>query len=293
MAEHTMIDIASPELRVAINPFGAELTHLHDSEGRELMTDADPAFWTGHAPILFPIVGRPNGDVIRIDGCDYAMRQHGFARRSLFEVARHDTDRAVLQLVDDAQSLAIYPFAFLLEIGFTLDGATLMMEARIENRGDGAMPASFGWHPAFAWPLPYGEPRDAHRIIFNADEPGRLKEITQDGLIAEGERESPLDGRELLLHDALFANDALVWDPVHASRVSYGAAQGPVLDIMFPDTPKLGIWTKPGAHYVCVEPWHGIADPDGYTGDFRDKPGVFEIPPGEEWKCSMSVTLLP
>lgn len=288
-----LIEIVGDTLSAAINPFGAELTHLRDADGRELMTDADPAFWTGHAPILFPIVGRLNGDVLHIAGAAYPMRQHGFARRLPFAVTDHGAHRASFRLTDNPATRAVYPYAFVLEVGFAIEAATLTMTARIANPGAVPLPASFGWHPAFAWPLPYGEPRAAHRLTFNADEPGALRELSQDGLIAEGERASPLDGRDLLLHDALFAHDALIWDPVHSSRVTYGAAQGPVLDIEFPDTPKLGIWTKPGAHYVCVEPWHGIADPDGYTGDFRDKPGVFAIAPGEEWTCSMSVALLP
>ena len=54
----------------------------------------------------------------------------------------------------------------------------------------------------------------------------------------------------------------------------------------------LGIWTKPGAHYVCVEPWHGIADPQGYTGELRDKPGIFIVAPGGEKHITMSVTLV-
>ena len=65
-----------------------------------------------------------------------------------------------------------------------------------------------------------------------------------------------------------------------------------MLDIAFPDTPMLGIWTKPGAHYVCVEPWHGIADPEGYTGEFTDKPGVFTVAPGAERRIALSVTLV-
>ena len=114
-------------------------------------------------------------------------------------------------------------------------------------------------------------------------------------MIADGRRPSPLDGRELLLADALFADDALVWDPVESDRVTYGAAQGPVLDICFPDTPRLGIWTKPGpgARFICVEPWHGIADPEGFAGEFRDKPGVFQVEPGGEKRIAMSVTLVP
>lgn len=293
MADREMIDIASDVLRAAINPFGAELTHLQDGTRGELMTDADPAFWPRHAPILFPVIGMTHGNVIRVDGTEYPMPKHGFARDMLFEVARHEADRAVFQLVDSPQTRAHYPFAFLLEIGFTIDGATLMIEARIENRSDGAMPAQFGFHPALAWPLPYGAAREEHEIVFDSDEPEPLLRVNQDGLIAPERRASPLEGRTLHLHDALFTDDALVWDPVHSGSVRYGAEQGPALEVAFPETPRLGVWTKPGARFVCIEPWHGLADPQGFTGDFRDKPGVFTIPPGEDKRMRMSVTLVP
>lgn len=287
-----MIDLRSEALSAAINPFGAELSHLRDAEGRELMTDADPAFWTGRAPILFPVVGVVNGGMIRVDGAEYPMPKHGFARHSLFDVAVAGPSRAVFALEDSEQTLRAYPFAFRLEVAFALDGATLAIEARVENRGHAAMPAQFGFHPAFAWPLPYGEDRAAHRLTFAADEPGELLGISPDGTIDPARRASPLDGVELLLRDELFARDALVWDPVASQAVRYGAAQGPVLDIRFPDTPRLGVWTKPGAHYVCVEPWHGLADPAGYAGEFRDKPGVFEVAAGETKRIGMSVALV-
>ena len=106
------------------------------------------------------------------------------------------------------------------------------------------------------------------------------------------EKPSPLNGRVLHLGDTLFARDALVWDRLRSNRVSYGAASGPRLDIAFPDTPMLGVWSRPGAHFVCVEPWHGIADPEGYEGEFRDKPGVFEVPRGGGKRIAMSVTLV-
>ena len=137
-------------------------------------------------------------------------------------------------LTDTDETRARYPFAFALEIGFRVTGATLAIEAVVRNTGSVAMPASFGFHPAFAWPLPYGEDRAAHRIVFAADEPDRLKEIAPDGTIADATRESPLDGRTLDLTDALFANDALLWDRVRSDRVTYGAARGPRLEIGFP-----------------------------------------------------------
>ena len=262
------------------------------------MTDADPAFWTGHAPILFPVIGLTNGGVIRLGGRDYPMPKHGFARHSLFDVVQAEPARAVFELAHSEQTLEHWPFRFRLEIGFQISGATLEVEAVLRNLESDPMPAQFGFHPAFAWPLPYGQDRTAHRIVFDADEPGTLRRIAPDGLIAPEPRPSPLgDGRALPLSDALFTDDALVWDPVVSQGVRYGAATGPALRIAFPDTPRLGIWTKPalpdgeGPRFVCVEPWHGIADPEGYTGDFRDKPGVFEVMPGGEKRMGFSVTL--
>ncbi len=288
-----LIHIGNGQLSAAIDPFGAELTHLRDADGRELMTDADPAYWTGRAPILFPVVGRVTGDVVRINGREYPMPKHGFARRSMFTVSQEHESWAVFTLEANTESRRSYPFEFQLRVMFEVVGLTLTTTVEIWNVDrERAMPAQFGFHPAFSWPLPYDRDRADHRILFDGDEPGELRAITPDGFIAAEGRPSPLDGRELRLHDALFANDALVWDPVRSQRLGYGAPDGPGLDIAFPDTPRLGIWTKPGARFVCVEPWHGIADPAGYAGEYRDKPGVFEVAPGEAKRIGMSVTLV-
>ncbi|MDO7841649.1 aldose 1-epimerase family protein [Sphingomonas immobilis] len=285
-----LIEIASDHLSAAINPLGAELTRLRDAQGRELMTNADPAFWTGHAPILFPIVGRLNGDALHVDGTEYPMKQHGFARRRDFALVSQDAAGATFRLTDDAETRAAYPFAFALEIGFQISFSTLAIAVRIANPGAVPLPASLGFHPAFAWPLPYGEPREDHRIVFEKAELGALVALA-DGLATPDPRPSPLDGTTLPLTDAVFEQDALIWNPVQSRTVTYGASQGPQLRVDFPHTDKLGIWTKPGAAFVCIEPWHGIADPQGFTGDFREKPGVFEVAPGESWSCEMRVTL--
>jgi galactose mutarotase-like enzyme len=285
------IRISNGTLTAAINPLGAELSSLTDADGRELMTDADPRFWTGRAPLLFPVVGMTASGAIKVDGVAYPIGKHGFARRSVFSVIETSATRAVFALADDQATRASYPFAFRLEVAFEVRDATLGIEVTVVNPADAPLPASFGFHPAFAWPLPYGQDRAAHRIIFEKDEPGALKVIATDGTIAATERPSPLDGRVLHLADDLFTDDALVWAPVESQSVRYGVEGAPQLDIAFPDTPRLGIWTKPGAAYVCVEPWHGIADPEGFDGEYRDKPGVFEVPAHGEKRITMSVTL--
>ncbi|RHW17746.1 aldose 1-epimerase family protein [Sphingomonas gilva] len=286
-------EISSGALTAAINPLGAELSSLRDAEGRELMTDADPAFWTGRAPLLFPVVGGLVEGRYRLDGVELAMAKHGFARTSMFDLVEAGGSAARFRLTDDAVSAASYPFAFRLDMAFAVEGATLGMAATVANTGDRALPFSFGYHPAFAWPLPYGRGRADHRIVFEEDEPDALRSITPDGLIGDAPRENPVEGRVLRLADDLFTDDALVWDAIRSRRLSYGASDGPRLDIAFPDTPSLGIWTKPGARYICVEPWAGHADPAGFTGDFRDKPGVMQLQPGDTRQFRMNVTLIP
>lgn len=288
-----MIEIANADLSAAINPHGAELTHLRDAAGRELMSAADPAFWPRHAPLLFPAIGKTAHGTIRVDGTDYPMPKHGFARDLIFAVTDRGPSHVVFTLTDTPETRAAYPFAFRLDVEFRLDGTTLTTEARVANPAETPLLAQFGFHPAFAWPLPFDQDRADHRILFDRDEAPDLAAITPDGLIAAEPRPSPLDGRTLRLADALFADDALVWNPVASGSVAYGAVSGPHLRIAFPETPRLGIWTMPGASFVCVEPWHGIADPAGFSGEFKDKPGVFEVAPGDTKVMTMSVTLVP
>jgi galactose mutarotase-like enzyme len=286
-----VIRIASADLSAEIDPLGAELSSLRDAQGRELMTDADPAFWAGRAPLLFPIVGALNGGRYRLGHAEYALPQHGFARRRTFSLCGQASDRAVFRLEEDEATRAAYPFAFALEAAFEVTGATLTTAITVANRGDTDMPASFGFHPAFAWPLPYGRARADHRLVFAREEPAPIRAI-EGGLIG-AEKPGPLDGRMLRLDDSLFANDALVWDRFASESVTYGAEDGPQLEIAFPGAPMLGIWTKPGARFVCIEPWWGIADPVGFDGEIWDKPGMMRFAPGEARTFTMRVTLRP
>jgi galactose mutarotase-like enzyme len=285
-----MIEIASDVLSASINPFGAELSHLRDAEGRELMTNADPAFWSGRAPLLFPIVGRLNGDRYRLDGRDYPLPQHGFARRQPFEPTEQTASCAVLRLASNDDTRAVYPFEFALDAAYAIEDATLSIEITVANAGDVPMPASFGFHPAFAWPLPYGGAKEDHRIVFAEDEPAPLNRI-EGGLIGPADRPSPVEGRLLRLHDSLFESDALIWQAPRSRALSYGTEGGPQLDIAFPDMPMLALWTKPGARFLCVEPWQGHADPLGFEGEIWEKPGMLHLAPGEARRFAMQVSL--
>jgi galactose mutarotase-like enzyme len=289
-----LIRIASSDLSAAINPLGAELWTLEDSGGRSLMTDADPAFWTGHAPLLFPIVGALREDSYRLeDGRSFTLPKHGFARRKPFALVEQGEDHARFRLSPDAETRAAYPFEFRLDMGYRLDGSTLAMTATIANMGGEAMPFSFGFHPAFAWPLPYGGAKEDHRIIFEEDEPAPIRQLDlPTGLVLSEPRPTPVAGRTLTPTDALFEADALIWDRLESRSLSWGVPGRPHLRIDFPDTPWLGIWQKPGAAYLCIEPWAGMADPANFSGTIWEKPGIIALEPGASRAFRMDVTLV-
>lgn len=291
-ADRHDITVASGHLTATISPLGAELIRLADRDGRDLQWNGDPSVWSGRAPILFPIVGALNHGEYRYDGAAYAMPRHGFARHSRFDVVAPRADAATFRLSPNDETRAIYPFEFRLDVTFTLTGATLDVAAEIANHGDVPLPASFGFHPGFRWPLPFGHSRAEHRLRFDRPEPAPIRRIDSDGLLTPDAHPTPVDGDTLLLRDELFDDDAMIFDQLAGRRVTYGAPTGPQLQIDFAGFRELGVWTRPGAGFVCIEPWHGFADPAGFDGDIGDKPGSFLVAPGDTRRLAMQVTLL-
>lgn len=274
--------------RATVLANGAELCSFVRKDGRELIWQAGPV-WPAHGPLLFPIVGALRDKRLTVDGRDTTMERHGFARRTTFEWVSRGTDQCVLAMTDTPATLAQYPFSFRLEAAYTLRPAGLEIALRASNTGDAALPCSLGFHPAFNWPLDGGAKED-YRIELTASEEDQIAELDEAGLIA-GHRPSPLvGGRVLSLSDAVFAHDALVFDPVHSSAARFLGPDGRGIEVGWENATQLGIWSKPG-EFVCIEPWHGLASPAGFHGEFRDKPGLVQVPPGGQFTLRM--TLLP
>jgi galactose mutarotase-like enzyme len=294
MAEQSQrwVCISSGELSAEIDPHGAQLSTIRDRDGRDLLWNGDPAVWAGRAPLLFPIVGVLNGGSYRLGGKSYPLPRHGFARNRTFAVASSSPSSATFRLSADAATLQVYPFRFELDAQFVLDGATLTQTSTVRNTGDGAMYASFGYHPALRWPLPFGEGRSSHFIQFEADEPAPARRIDAQGLLTPERRETPIVERRLALADSLFQNDVLILDQIKSRSVIYGAERGPKIRVDFPDAPYLGLWSKPGANFICIEPWHGVTDAEGFTGDFKEKAGVFALAAGAALSATIAITLL-
>jgi galactose mutarotase-like enzyme len=285
------IRLSSDSLTAEIDPLGAQLSVLRDTAGNDLLWHGDPAVWSGRAPILFPVVGALNVNHYSWRRVRYPLPRHGFARGRRFTVVRHSAREALFRQVSDAKTLLIYPFRFELDVLFRLEGGALCIDASVRNTGVETMPASLGFHPAFRWPLPYGEARAAHDIEFEFEEASRIRRLDADGLLSDERYVTPVQGNRLKLHDGLFKDDVVIFDHLRSRRVTYGASTGRRIQISFPNASHLGIWSKPGAGFVCIEPWRGVADPVDFEGSLNDKPGVFRVAPGASQGLRMRIEL--
>lgn len=279
--------IAGPHLSAAIKADGAELCSLRDAAGREWLWQAGPV-WPRHAPVLFPIVGRLNGDRLTHEGTDHRLTQHGFARDRRFRWESREAGSCRLVLEDDEWTRASYPFPFRFALTYAVDGDALRITYDIRNPGDRVLPVSAGAHPAFRWPLAEGVAREAHSLTFDRPEPAPIRRL-RDGLLRPEPEPTPIRDRVLALHDGLFADDAIILDQPASSSVRFAAPGTPGIEVSWDGFAQIGLWTRAGGNFLCIEPWHGTADPVGRTGEFAGKPGLMHVPPGGSRTLSLRI----
>lgn len=239
--------------------------------------------------MLFPIVGRLAEDTAWVEGKPYRMTQHGFARDCTFRWLARDETGCRLELVDTDETRGMFPFAFSLVIEYRIEQGILSVRYCVTNPdGTRVLPASLGAHPAFIWPLAPDVPKNRHVITFDEPEPAPIRRV-RDGLLLPEGLPTPIQGRTLALDEALFAPDALILDRLASHGLTYHIPGGPGLRLAWEGFPYLGLWMKPGADFLCIEPWHGLASPVGFSGDFSTRPGVFHLQPGQEWRAGWQV----
>lgn len=289
----TLTRIGTGRLRAVVSARGAELQALETADGRPLLWSGDPTWWTGRAPLLFPIVGRVQDDEILVEGRRYPLKQHGFARTHDFTPVSANDTHCSFVLTASAGTRAVYPFAFALQVHYEITGDTLAVRAVVtNNESRRVMPFSFGFHPALLWPLRAGTQRDDHALIFSHAETASIARPTDGFLSATRQRNPVGDGRTLALRDELFSDGALIFDSLTSDTIMYRSGGALSVRISFKGMPHLGVWSKPGAPFVCIEPWHGYAAPEGFAGELADKPGIICLPPGNSRAFEMQISVV-
>lgn len=281
--------IESESLIVEVSSLGAEMQSLTGVDGRSYLWDGDAAWWAGRSPILFPIVGKAPSDRLAIGDFEAEMKQHGFARRSTFTLASHTKSACRHELVASDETKAVYPFDFRLALEHRLDGATLSVTAEVTNLGDAVMPFGIGFHPAFRWPLPGAEGRAHSIMLTNGAEPALVR--LTDGLIDPQTLPSPFANGWLELASEMFAADAMIFPEGAGEGLVYGTEDGPALHFRFENLPNLALWQKPGAPFICIEPWHGMAAHSDGTAQLVERPYIVALAGGETMRFGFSVEI--
>lgn len=276
-------------LRISASASGAELTRIFDKQNNlERLWSGDPAVWNRHAPILFPIVGRLRDNQYTFDGKEYSLPQHGFARDQVFKLKRQTPTTLAYELTDSDATRANYPFAFVLQVEYTLRGNEILVAYTVSNPGSGTMYFSIGGHPGFACPLLEGEKFNDYYIEFEKKETCARWYANENGLIHKVEENYLLDTEIIPYTMDRFKEDALVFKDLQSSRVSIKSFKNEhAVTLDFSAWPYLGIWSKPGgAPFICLEPWYGIADHTDQSGDLTKKEGIMPLEPGLNFCCA-------
>lgn len=172
----------------------------------------------------------------------------------------------------------MYPFDFQLDVEHRLEHNGVVVTAEVRNRDHRVMPFGIGFHPAFAWPLPGAEGKPHQVVLDNGAAPGLRK--LSGGLVETESRASPFVDGALTLEPSLFAEDALIFPEGAGAGLRYGAAGGPEVRFTWENLPNLALWTKPGAGFICLEPWHGAAAEVGGSDDLAERPYSELLGPG-------------
>ncbi|RMG69393.1 MAG: aldose 1-epimerase family protein [Bacteroidetes bacterium] len=285
-----MYQLSAADFHLRVDPIGAELTSLR-YRGVEYLWQADPAVWGRHAPVLFPIVGRLKDDRYQHQGQWYEMKQHGFARNQTFALLSQSADALAFRLTDNDDTRAQYPFSFVLDISYTVSGSSLTVGYRVHNPGPEPMPFSIGAHPGFRLPLEPDTQIEGYAIVFDQRETAETH-LIEDGLF-DGRTAPCLEESDRIpWRTDLFDADALVFHHLRSREVALVSPSGQArVTVTLEGFPYLGIWAKPGAPYVCLEPWQGLADYTSASGDLRDKAGIMLLTPGTTHVASYDIRL--
>ena len=284
--------IGNKFLTVTVSELGAELQSVLGADGTEYLWQGDSAFWTGRSPILFPVVGRLNGQKYWLDGKEYETGIHGFARKSQFVLEEKQEDRLAFLLTDNEETYAQYPRKFALRVIYTLREDTVEMLCRVENQDSRTMYFGIGGHPGFRVPLAEGVSFEDYRIRF-AEKGTPDRQILAPSYLISGKTEPyPLENGDILpLRHNLFDDDAVVLSGVSRQATLETPKDSHGVTVSYPQMPHLGLWHKPmsEAPYVCIEPWYTLPAVDGEVTVLEERKDMIALQPGCVYDNAMTI----
>lgn len=230
---------------------------------------------------------------IKVDGQIHKIGNHGFARKSEFELVEENDTRAVYKLSYDENTLAMYPFKFNLYICYALEGNKLNISYKVENVDDKEMYFQIGTHPGFNCPLDKDSKFEDYYLEFECNE--TLERFFMNGanVLISGKSEVILENDNILpLTRDLFKDGALVFRNMNSKKVTLKSkSTDKTVTLSYEDLSYMGLWQAKDANFVCIEPWHGIADDDNFNGEFKEKEMIITLKKGTSYECNYTIEM--
>ena len=288
-----MVELRNEQLSIVVSEKGAELQSIKDANGKEYLWQGDPKFWPRRSPILFPIVCSVNDETYRVDGQEYHLPRHGFARDAKFTLIAQNERKVTFALESSEDTKKVYPYDFTLSVSYVLDNNKIGVIWHVHNTDQREIHFQIGGHPAFNVPGMKAGENQYGRIRLDNEEPLDGLKSYIDG--SHEMTEIPVEAEQGIIEfcDNTWRNDSV---KIHKSQVHRAELLGPdgepevTVDFR---TPVIAFWSpyQKNAPFVCIEPWYGIGDPRGFEGEFKDKPLMNHLQPGASFMSRYDITI--
>ncbi len=288
-----MVILENDFLKATISNKGAEIHSLiNKADGTEYMWQANPDVWGFHAPNLFPIVGGLKDNTLNVDGKQYTLGRHGFARHVDYRRIESTPLQATFEYRYDEETLKVYPFKFEFQVIYHLEQKRLRISYKVINMDDGLIYFSVGAHPAFNVPFTAGEKFEDYYLEFGATEELITHQSGTNGLLSGNTNVVETQQNRLSLSRDLFINDALVFKNIKSRSIILKSAKSDKqVKVSYPNFDTLGIWTKGDAPFLCIEPWLGISDTVGEAKDISEKEGIQKLEKGHVFETDYCIEI--
>lgn len=286
--------INNGRLELTVDSLGAEIMNLKSLDGTEYIWQGDVNTWKDRSPVLFPFIGRLTEGFYQYRGQKYPLTIHGFASSSEFTVIEQSDTVLTFELRANEQTLAQYPFNFVLRVIHELLDDTLAITYSVTNLSCEVMPYAIGGHPGIRVPLVEGDKFEDYDLIFGqVCQPTRIN-FTEKCFVSNQDTLFELeDGVRLPLRHNMFDDDAIVL--MHADREVTLASRvsGRGVKASYPDMPYIGFWHWPKAEtpYVCIEPWSSLPSRQDVIEEFSCKSDMLRLNPGATRDTTWTITV--
>ncbi|HMB01250.1 MAG TPA: aldose 1-epimerase family protein [Spirochaetota bacterium] len=270
---------------------GAELKSLKNRQtAQEYIWQPRNGYWPGSAPVLFPVVGMLKDNKYKFKDREYYMPKHGFAKDSIFVPESIKKDTLTLSLTATAATKKLYPFNFKLVITFSLNNSGLTVTATVKNPDNSALYFSIGAHPALNIDL---DNTSMQNYFIEFEKPETSKRYAaQNGLMKTKPEPFLRKTRYIFINENIFNRDALVFKNLRSKFVTVKNKQlDYAVTVDTGHAPWLGIWSQPGAPFLCIEPWFGYPDKTDSTYNFKRKTGIIKLKP-QSWFATYYAILI-